>query len=190
VCVYCGSSSGSRPEYQQTARAVGALLGRERITLVYGGSSVGLMGVLADAALAEGGEVIGVIPRGVFRREVAHEGLTRLIEVGSMHERKLTMFELSDAFVGLPGGLGTLEELTEVASWSQLGMHAKPILTLDVDHYWDPFHSFLQSAVDAGFMKAANLGLIGRVDTVDALLPAIRSYSVPYTDKWIEPDQT
>ncbi|HEX3796033.1 MAG TPA: TIGR00730 family Rossman fold protein, partial [Acidimicrobiales bacterium] len=141
ICVYCGSSKGSDPAFAQAARHLGTTLARHHITLVYGGGAVGLMGVLADAALAAGGEVRGVIPRDLFRRDVPHQGLTELIEVESMHERKQKMFELADAFVALPGGLGTMEELTEMATWAQLGLHHKPIATLDVKGYWRHYHA-------------------------------------------------
>ena len=185
ICVYCGSSAGAGPHFAETARSLGELLARSGITLVYGGAAVGLMGVLAYAALSAGGEVIGVIPRHLFGREIAHPGLTKLIEVDSMHERKLKMFELADGFVALPGGLGTLEELTEVATWSQLGMHRKPIATLDVGGYWAAFHAFLSQAAGHGFMKAENLGLIQNVGTVGEVLPALRAYSPPRVAKWI-----
>jgi uncharacterized protein (TIGR00730 family) len=176
--------------YAATAVAVGRLLAEHHIRLVYGGGAVGLMGTLADAALDAGGEVIGVIPTGLFRKEIGHIGLTELIEVGSMHERKRTMFELSDAFVALPGGLGTLEELFEVATWGQLGIHDKPIATLDVLDFWSPLHAFLRHAAARGFMKRANLDLIAGVVELDRLLPTLRAYEVPYSDKWIGADET
>jgi uncharacterized protein (TIGR00730 family) len=179
ICVYCGSSAGTGPPFTTAARSLGQLLARSGISVVYGGAAVGLMGVLADAALAAGGRVIGVIPRDLFSREVPHPGLTELVEVGSMHERKLAMFELADAFVALPGGLGTLEELTEVATWAQLGLHGKPIATLDVAGYWAPFHAFLREAVAHGFMKAENLRLIANVGTVSEVLPALRAWESP-----------
>jgi hypothetical protein len=185
ICVYCGSSAGASPDFAEAARSLGELLARNRITLVYGGAAVGLMGVLADAALSAGGEVVGVIPRHLFGREIAHPGLTELIEVGSMHERKLKMSELADAFVALPGGLGTVEELTEIATWGQLGMHSKPIATVNVAGYWAGFHAFLAQAVGYGFMKPEHRGLILNVAGVGHVLPALRSYSAPDVDKWI-----
>ncbi len=148
------------------------------------------MGAVADAALDAGGTVIGVIPTGLFRREIGHQQLTELIEVGSMHERKQKMFELADAFVALPGGLGTAEELTEMATWAQLGMHTKPIVTLDVAGYWRPFHTFLQAAVKGGFMRPENLELVLNVERLDDLIPTLQSYQVPYVDKWLDLDQT
>ena len=190
VCVYCGSSGAAVPEFAAAARSVGELLATNGITLVYGGGAVGLMGVLADAALAAGGEVIGVIPRGLFRREVPHPGLTKLVEVGSMHERKQRMSELADAFVALPGGLGTLEELTETATWSQLGLHRKPIATMDVLGYWTDFHDFLRRAADHGLIKPENLRLITNVSDVGELLPVLRSYEPPRVDKLIGLDET
>jgi uncharacterized protein (TIGR00730 family) len=190
VCVYCGSSAGASPAFAEAARSLGRLLAGHGITLVYGGAAVGLMGVLADAALAAGGEVIGVIPRHLFRREIAHPGLSKLIEVDSMHERKLKMSELADAFVALPGGLGTMEELTEIATWGQLGMHRKPIATVDVAGYWTGFHAFLAQAVTHGFVKPENLALIMNVAGVGEVLPALLSYAPPQVATWIGPEDT
>jgi uncharacterized protein (TIGR00730 family) len=190
VCVYCGSSSGSGPQFAEAARALGGLLARNGLTLIYGGAEVGLMGLVADAALAGGGQVVGVIPRHLFGREIAHRQLTELVEVGSMHERKQKMYELADAFVALPGGMGTLEELTEITTWAQLGLHRKPIATLDVGGYWTGFHRFLRDAVQAGFMKPENLSLISNVATVDGLLPALEAYRAPSVGKWLDPEET
>ena len=175
VGVYCGSSPGTDPAYAETARQVGALLAGLGLGLVYGGGSVGLMGEVADAVLRAGGRVTGVIPRGLFKAEVAHPGLTELIEVTSMHERKMGMFERADAFVALPGGLGTVEELTELTTWAQLRLHSKPIFTLDVNGFWQPFHRLLRHFVEEGFMKAANLELIVNVGSVDELRAALKS---------------
>ena len=191
ICVYCGSSAGTDPAFAAAAHDVGEMLASSGIRLVYGGGRVGLMGIVANSVLAAGGEVVGVIPRGLFSREVPHTGLTEMIEVGSIHERKQRMFELSDAFVALPGGLGTLEELAEVATWAQLGMHRKPIATLDVNGYWAGLHGFLKTAVDAGLMKAENRKLIVNVtDGADALLPALRAYRAEPVPKWIGLGQT
>ncbi|HEX5586606.1 MAG TPA: TIGR00730 family Rossman fold protein [Acidimicrobiia bacterium] len=185
VCVYAGSSGGDGPT-ARLAQELGALIAANGLTLVYGGGSVGLMGIVADAALDAGGTVIGVIPSGVFTREVAHGGLTQLIEVTSMHERKQCMYELADAFVALPGGLGTLEELAETATWGQLGIHRKPIATLDVDGFWSPLHDLFARAAADGYLKAANLELVLRVRRLEDLLPALRAYDGPHVEKWIE----
>jgi uncharacterized protein (TIGR00730 family) len=190
ICVYCGSSKGVDPAFADAARRLGTTLAQHDITLVYGGGAVGLMGVLADAALASGGEVQGVIPRNLFRRDVPHQGLTELIEVDSMHERKQKMFELADAFVALPGGMGTLEELTEMATWAQLGLHHKPIATLDVKGYWHNYHALRRGAVGFEFMRPEHLALIVEVHEVDDLLAALRSYSAPRVEKWIDLDDT
>jgi uncharacterized protein (TIGR00730 family) len=190
VCVYCGSSSGADAGYAALAADVGRRLAREGITLVYGGSAVGLMRELADAALGEGGRVIGVTPRSVFRAEVAHRGLTELFEVDSMHDRKLLMFELADAFVALPGGIGTLEELTEVASWGQLGLHEKPVVTLDVDGFWRPFHDFLDAIVAAGLLKPRNRALVGHVDDPARVLEVLRARPVETREPVIGLDET
>jgi uncharacterized protein (TIGR00730 family) len=155
VAVYLGSSLGSRPEFADAAAATGRLLAEAGVGLVYGGGAVGLMGVLADAALAAGGEVIGVIPDGLFAAEVAHQGLTRLEVVQSMHERKARMAELADGFAALPGGLGTLDELIEVLTWLQLRLHGKPVVLLDVDGFWEGFLQFVDGLVEVGFVPSA-----------------------------------
>jgi uncharacterized protein (TIGR00730 family) len=154
VAVYLGSSSGRRAEYATAATQTGRLLAQAGLGVVYGGSSIGLMGALADAALAAGGEVTGVIPDGLFAAEVAHRGLTRLEVVGTMHDRKARMAELADGFVALPGGLGTLEELLEVVTWQQLRLHQKPIVLLDVGGYWNGLLEFVDDLVADGFVPA------------------------------------
>jgi len=154
LCVYCGSSSGEHPEYAEQARAFGAEMARRDITLVYGGGNVGLMGVVADAVLACGGKVIGVIPRQLVDREVAHAGLTELQVVDTMHQRKTRMFELSDAFVALPGGFGTLDEMFEMLTWSQLGLHGYPCAFLDVRGYYAPLRGMMDHMVGEGFVRA------------------------------------
>ena len=154
LCVYCGSSSGEHPEYAEQARAFGAEMARRDITLVYGGGNVGLMGVVADGVLACGGKVIGVIPRQLVDREVAHAGLTELQVVDTMHQRKTRMFELSDAFVALPGGFGTLDEMFEMLTWSQLGLHSYPCAFLDVRGYYAPLRSMMDHMVGEGFVRA------------------------------------
>lgn len=165
VCVYCGSSLGCNPEYMNAAKELGRRLASQGFQLVYGGSSVGLMGCLANAALGAGGRVIGVRPNWLFQNEPPHTGLTELREVGSMHERKHLMFELSDAFVVLPGGLGTFDELLEITSWAQLGIHKKPIIAIDIDGFWRPLFDLIQQGQRAGFISAREGHLIRRVRT-------------------------
>jgi uncharacterized protein (TIGR00730 family) len=152
VCVFCGSAPGVRPSYSQAARELGTELGRAGITLVYGGGRLGLMGIVADAALAAGGRAVGVIPRMLIDRELAHPGLTRQHVVTTMHERKTLMAELSDAFVGLPGGMGTFDELVEIVTWAQLGLHAKPVVLANVDDYFRALYAMLDNAVAEGFV--------------------------------------
>jgi uncharacterized protein (TIGR00730 family) len=190
VCVFCGSAAGARPEYAEAARSVAAALARRGIGVVYGGGSVGLMGVLADAALAAGVEVIGVIPRPLARRELAHRGLTQLRLVDSMHERKALMATLADAFVALPGGVGTLEETFEVLSWAQLGIHDKPIGALNVGGYWDHLIRFLAHTVREGFVRPEYLGLIQFAATPDALLDGLAAWRSPaFPRAWLSPSQ-
>jgi uncharacterized protein (TIGR00730 family) len=160
ICVFCGSSSGVRPAYGQAAQTVGRLLGRRGIELVYGGGHVGLMGMVADACLKEGGRVIGVIPQALADKEVAHTGLTELRIVGSMHERKFVMAQLSDAFLALPGGYGTWEEFFEVLTWSQLGIQSKPCAILNVDGYYDPLLQMADKALSHGFVRDGHRNLL------------------------------
>jgi len=189
VCVYCGSSPGIDGRHVAVARELGDMLAAADVQLVYGGASVGVMGALADAVLAGGGRVIGVLPRGLFRREVAHPGLTELHEVGSMHERKQLMFDLADAFVALPGGLGTLEELAEVTTWAQLGIHAKPIAVLDVHGFWTPLLNFLDSLVVEGFLPETSRQLVLQVDQVAGLLDALAAYQPPPPEGALTPEE-
>jgi len=170
VCVFCGSSDGNRPVYRERASEVGRTLAQRGIGLVYGGGNAGLMGALADAALAAGGEVIGVIPRRLADREVAHAGLTQLHVVETMHERKALMTELSAAFLTLPGGFGTLDELFEAITWRQLGFHDKPCGILDVDGYFDGLLAFVDRAVDDGFIRPADGARFLRGEDTGALL--------------------
>jgi uncharacterized protein (TIGR00730 family) len=163
VAVFCGSSLGREPSYATDAAAFGRGLAAAGVGIVYGGASVGLMGVLADAALAAGGEVIGVIPGGLFAAEVPHRGLTRLEVVDSMHERKAVMASLADAFAALPGGLGTLDELFEILTWRQLGLLAKPVVLVDAGGFWDPLAALLDELTAAGFVPAAARGALARV---------------------------
>lgn len=160
VCVFTGSSMGARPQYAELARQLGAEIASRGYELVYGGASVGLMGAVADSALAAGGKVTGVLPRGMFRREAAHAGLTRLIEVGSMHERKAQMAALADGFLALPGGFGTLDELFEITTWAQIGLHVKPIALLDANGYYEPLLAFVRHALAEGFIPSANADLL------------------------------
>ncbi len=168
---------------------MGAMLARRGIRLVYGGGRVGLMGALADAALEEGGEVVGVIPEALLARELAHAGLTQLHVVGSMHERKALMADLSDGFVTLPGGYGTLEEFLEVLSWAQLSIHEKPCALLDVDGFWKPLVSLFDHAVAEDFVRPEHRSLILTGEDPKLLLDRMESFTPPETKKWIEPEQ-
>ncbi len=186
ICVFLGSNAGRRPAYREAAAALGTALAKTGIGLVYGGSSVGLMGVLADAALAAGGEVIGIIPQRLVDKEVAHLGLPDLRIVSSMHERKAQMAELSDAFVALPGGAGTLEELFEVWTWAQLGNHAKPCAVLDVEGYYRRLLDFLDHTVEEGFMRREHRDMLVRAESPGELLGKLAAYRAPTVTKWID----
>ena len=179
VCVFCGASEGVRPAYADAARRLGAELVARGLGLVYGGCAVGLMGVLADAVLRRGGEVIGVIPEPLVTRELAHTGLTELRVVGSMHERKATMSALVDGFVALPGGLGTLDETFEVLTWAQLGFHAKPVGGLNVAGYWDGLRRMLGHAVEEGFVRPEYAALLLFADTAGDLLDRFAAWRAP-----------
>ncbi|HEV7467353.1 MAG TPA: TIGR00730 family Rossman fold protein [Candidatus Dormibacteraeota bacterium] len=179
VCVFCGSYTGDRSEYRQAAVDLGEALVARGVRLVYGGGRIGLMGVVADAVLAAGGEVVGVIPAHLSAREVAHSGVTDLRVVGSMHERKQLMFDLSDAFIALPGGLGTLEELLEITTWAGLDLHRKPIGLLDVLGYFDGLVTLLDHAVLSGFLTPRNRGLILLDLDPDALLDRLEAHLAP-----------
>lgn len=185
ICVFCGSSTPTVDSFRQAARHLGRVLARRDITVVYGGGSVGLMGELANAALEAGGRVVGVIPVGVFHREVGHPSLTELHQVSSMHERKQRMYELADGFIALPGGLGTLEELAEAATWSQLGLHAKPQVLLDVDGFWENLVAQLDRMVEVGLVSARNRGLIERAASVEDALAALESAHPERPGNWI-----
>ena len=190
VCVFCGSSKGARPEYTEAARQMGAALARQGIGLVYGGGRVGLMGTLADAVLAAGGEVIGVIPEALMAWEVGHQGLADLRVVGSMHERKALMAELSDAFIALPGGYGTLEEFCEVLTWGQLGLHRKPCGLLNVEGYYDPLLALLDHALAERFLQPAHRSLVLEERDPERLLQLLAGYQAPEVEKWIDRDET
>ncbi len=184
VCVFCGSSTGNRPEYSEAALELGNELVRRRIRLVYGGSSIGLMGLLADTVLAGGGEVVGVIPQVLVDREVAHRSLADLRITRSMHERKATMAELSDGFVALPGGLGTLEEFAEVLTWSQLGLQDKPCALLDVAGYYQGLLGFFDHAVAEGFVRPAHRATVLAARSASSLLDEMTAWRHPRVDKF------
>jgi uncharacterized protein (TIGR00730 family) len=185
VCVYCGSSVGDSPAYAHAAREFARALARRRLTLVYGGASVGVMGALADAMLAAGGQVIGVIPQPLVARELAHKGLTQLRVTRSMHERKAQMAELADAFVALPGGVGTLEELFEAWSWSQLGLHRKPCGLLDAGGYYRGLVDFLDHATRAGFVGVEHRAMLLIAQQPEPLLEALAAYQPPRVTPWV-----
>lgn len=186
VCVFCGASPGASPVYQEAAVALGRHLAERGLTLVYGGGAVGLMGTVADAALAAGGEVIGIIPQSLQEAEIGHKGLTRLEVVDGMHARKARMAELADAFIALPGGLGTLEELFEVWTWGQLGYHAKPLGLLEVNGFYDPLLTFLDHLVDERFVRAEHRGMLQRGASPEALLDALAAWTPSVAPKWVD----
>jgi uncharacterized protein (TIGR00730 family) len=190
ICVFCGSSRGSHPAYVEAAALTGRTLAERGLTLVYGGARVGLMGALADAALAAGGKAHGVIPTALMARELGHQGLTELDEVDSMHERKARMAELSDGFIALPGGAGTLEEIAEIWTWGQLGLHRKPIGFLNVAGYYDHLFAFVDQAVAEAFVKPVHAGMLLRSTRPGALIDAMAAYAPAFTEKWIGRDQS
>src|ERR1017187_2343856 len=186
ICVFCGSSSGSRPEYRTAAEEMGRELARRNIGLVYGGGKVGLMGVIADAVLKAGGEAVGVIPEHIMSREIGHKGLTKLHVVHSMHERKALMADLSDAFIAMPGGFGTLEEFCEVLTWSQLGLHAKACGILNVSGYYSPLLAMFDHAVEERFLKPENRGLVLARESPADLLQALDDWRPLHVEKWLD----
>lgn len=185
ICVFCGSSQGSRPEYGAAAEEMAAELVRRNLGLVYGGGNVGLMGIIGDAVLKAGGEVQGVIPEHLMAREVGHVGLTKLHVVGSMHERKALMADLSDAFVALPGGFGTLEEFCEVVTWAQLGLHPKPCGILNVLEYYSALLRMFDHAVEESFLKTENRALVLARDKPADLLQALEEWRPIHVEKWL-----
>jgi uncharacterized protein (TIGR00730 family) len=190
VCVFCGSSSGARETYVAAARQFGRTLAAGDIRLIYGGGHVGLMGALADSTLRAGGQVVGVIPRHLVDKELAHSGLTELIVVHSMHERKQRMADLADAFVALPGGIGTFEELLEIMTWAQLGLHTKPIGILDVAGYYRPLVALLENAVREGFLQSEHVqGIVVATDTAE-LLQRLAHARPPQVPQWLDRSET
>jgi uncharacterized protein (TIGR00730 family) len=186
LCVFCGSNAGQDPIYLATAHALGEVLAASGIDLVYGGAAVGLMGAVADAAMAKGGHVIGVMPQALVDKEIAHRGLSDLRVVGSMHERKALMAELADGFIALPGGLGTFEELFEVWTWAQLGYHRKPCALLNAGGFYDKLTDFLDDVVERGFVKPIHRAMLIVENEPAALIEAMRAYEPPQVDKWIK----
>lgn len=190
ICVFAGSNSGTEPAYSAAAAQLGEVLGRQGLKLVFGAGSVGLMGVAADAALAAGGYVEGVIPTFLARKELLHSRISHVHITPDMHTRKAKMAELSDAFIALPGGLGTFEELFEVLTWAQLGVHQKPIGLLNVAGFFDPLVQFVEHAIDQGFIHESHQQLLIVRDEVDSLLHAMRNAPIPERPKWLELDET
>jgi uncharacterized protein (TIGR00730 family) len=190
VCVFCGSSPGLDPAYTEAARSLGRTLAKANIRLVFGGGHVGLMGVVSNAAIEAGGEAIGVIPKFLVERELAHTGLTDLRIVGSMHERKAMMSDLSEGFITLPGGTGTLEEFFEILTWAQLGEHEKPCGLLNVAGYYDPLLTVFDQMVSRGFLSGPNRDLVLVESEPERLLQRLESYQPPKTAKWIDRSET
>jgi len=190
ICVYCGSSPGLLAEYREAATQLGHVLAGRDIGLVYGGAAVGVMGAVADGVLEKGGEVIGVIPAALATREVAHDGLSKLFVVDSMHERKAKMAELSDGFIALPGGWGTLEEIFEMLTWAQLGFHDKPCGLLNISHYFDHLYAFLEHAIQQRFVREAYRPMMMIEESAESLLDRFTSYRAPRVKKWIGPEET
>jgi uncharacterized protein (TIGR00730 family) len=190
VCVFCGSSVGSDPAFRQAAKALGRALVEEDITLVYGGGNIGLMGAIADRVMCGGGRVIGVIPRQLVDKELAHHGITDLRVVGSMHQRKALMAELAEGFIALPGGYGTLEEFSEVLTWGQLGLHAKPLGMLNVSGYYDHLLRFLDHAVEVRLLSPQHRRLVLDSDRAERLLQRMADWRPTPMPKWIESDET
>jgi len=189
ICVFLGSNPGNRPDFLEAAKSTGRELARRGLTTVYGGSNVGLMGALADAALEAGGKVIGIIPESLRKKEIDHTGLTELHVTASMHERKALMAKLSDGFIALPGGMGTLEEICEMLTWAQLGFHKKPCGLVDICGYYAALGLFFDNAVAEGFINATHRGMLLRAPDAGQLLDQFASYTAPVVAKWIERPQ-
>jgi uncharacterized protein (TIGR00730 family) len=190
ICVYCGSSPGRLAQYRDVARLLGYEIADRGLGLVYGGASIGVMGAVADAVLERGGQAIGVIPHSLATKEVSHDGLDELIVVDSMHERKARMAELSDGFIALPGGWGTIEEIFEMLTWAQLGFHEKPCGLLNVASYYDHLYAFLENAIEQRFVKEAHRPMIIMDDSPGMLLDRFHEYRAPKVRKWIGPEET
>jgi len=186
VCVFCGASSGTNPAYRDAAVTLGRTLAERKLTLVYGGGAVGLMGIVADAVLQAGGEAIGIIPHSLNDLEIGHKGLTRLEVVDGMHARKARMAELADAFIALPGGLGTLEELFEVWTWGQLGYHGKPLGLLEVNGFYSKLTGFLDHLVQENFVREQHRAMLQVNDSADALLDALDAWQPTVLPKWTD----
>jgi len=185
ITIFCGSSLGTKDVFKQTAYALGRKLAKEQIDLIYGGANVGLMGSVADGALSENGKVIGVLPSFLAAKEIAHEGLTELIIVETMHQRKTKMNELCNGVIALPGGFGTLEEFFEMLTWGQLGLHSKPIGLLNIDHFYDSLVAMLDTMAENGFLKEINRNMVLISDDIDTLLKMMKQYKAPNVGKWI-----
>ena len=187
ICVYCGSSLGTRPAYQKAAQRLGELMAERGIGLVFGGGCIGLMGAIADAVLANGGEAIGVIPESLVRREIGHRGVTKLHVVETMHQRKKLMADLSDAFIALPGGYGTLEEICETVTWSQLGIQQKPCGLLNIESYWEGLLQFLDHATREQFIRAENRPLFLVASTPEQMLEELAAWKPPaHIERWLD----
>lgn len=189
VVVFCGSSFGADEVYEKQAFRLGQVLAERKIELVYGGAQVGLMGAVANGALSKGGRVIGVLPHFLSAREIAHPQLSEMILVESMHERKKIMSDLAEGIIAMPGGLGTLEELFEMLTWAQLGLHSKPVALFNIKGFWDPLATLIQSMVDKGFVKQANQEMILMDDNIEDMLVKMESYVPPAVPKWITRDR-
>ena len=185
ITVFCGSSLGSEDNYRKQAFILGKTLAKQKIQLVYGGAKIGLLGAVADGTLSEGGKVIGVLPNFLRSKEIAHENLTELILVDSMHERKTKMNDLCDGVIALPGGFGTMEEFFEMLTWAQLGLHKKPIALFNIDGFYDSLNDMIQTMVGKGFLKEINQKMILMSDNAEDLLNKMRNYKAPHVGKWI-----
>ncbi|WP_129021880.1 MULTISPECIES: LOG family protein [Edaphocola] len=190
IAVFCGSSSGAETVYAQQAYALGKTLAAQGLQLIYGGAKVGLMGAVADGVMDEGGQAIGVIPQFLRTKEIAHEGLTDLILVDTMHERKTKMHELSDGIITLPGGFGTMEELFEMLTWAQLGLHRKPMGLLNVQGFYDPLLAMADAMMHQGFLSKQNRDMLIADEHIDTLLQQMRNYEAPEVGKWLDKDRT